>query len=95
MITRALLRRDGIWLLLCLIMAWLQFLRGAHAEAAVFAGLPLLLIVDATGGPERLLGDRLPAVSRRLPSRPVLTVSPCWWGSRSPQRRATRPPSPC
>src|SRR5690606_27118148 len=74
MITRALLRRDGIWLLLCLIMAWLQFLRGAHAEAAVFAGLPLLLIVDATGGPERLLGDRLPAVSRRLPSRPVLTV---------------------
>lgn len=60
-------RRDWIWLALCLVMALLQFIRGARLEAAVFTALPAVLIIDgAVARPGRFL--------RRLPTRPVLAV---------------------
>ncbi len=63
------LRRGWLWLVLCLVMALLQFIRGAYPEAVIFTVLPVVLIIDGLG-----LARRLPSRDRWLPPTPVLAI---------------------
>ena len=69
MITTTAVRKGWVWLALCLVMAGLQFVRGAYLEAVIFTALPVLLIIDST-----VLPNRRPGPDRRLPPTPVLAV---------------------
>lgn len=61
-------RGGWLWFALCLVMAGLQFVRGAYLEAVIFTVLPVVLILGAARP------DRTPGPDRRLPSTPILAV---------------------
>ncbi len=69
MITSTELRSGWIWLALCLVMALLQFIRGAYLEAVIFTLLPAVLIIDGLG-----LASRIPGPDRWLPPTAVLAI---------------------